>query len=138
MSARDEHQALFARAMDPATAAAHADMDETGKWGAEHCQRRLTGGELDAAIDEDRRYFIAAETSYWRQTVIPGRLPPPIAPSPAEACTELGADDNRPRRERLGPLGPVGRWVLGHPVHIMLAVGLAVLYLIGRSMGATA
>jgi hypothetical protein len=32
------------------------------------------------------------------------------APKPAEACTELGA--NQPRRARLGPIGPMHRLVL--------------------------
>jgi len=74
-------------------------MDDMAAFGA-----RLSERDLDALI-EDRA----------------------LPPAPAEACSDLGFEDERaPRRARMGGVHGLERWFLHHPVGTYAAVAVLI------------
>ena len=74
---------------------AHADMDDMGEWAESHpiTQRAHRALPLDPAWPTRRAYIPQGCDQQ-------GRLEPTIPPKPAEACTEVGFEDQSESADR--------------------------------------
>ena len=108
----------------------HADMDDQAEFGVAYNSDRvkMTDTEIDRAVKQREEIESWHLPHMARLLGVCGGNCEQVrrcdcAPNPAEACTDLGA--NQPAKRRLGPCGPLHRLVLAkRPTYTVAAITL--------------